>query len=104
MQLFTLQRTFFAIHNESAYIQIDLLITVDNIVMVHQACWLLLQKKKIFKKISSNFTKIITTTYTVELLVGALQTLLGLLGLHQILQTFTKIDRVRGGEEGQMTE
>lgn len=29
-------------------------------------------------------------TYAVELLVGALQTLLGLLGLHQILQTFIK--------------
>lgn len=34
-------------------------------------------------------------THTVKLLVGALQTLLSLLGIHEILQTFIKIDSER---------
>jgi len=36
------------------------------------------------------FLKFWVKTYTVKLLVGALQTLLGPLGLHQILQTVIK--------------
>lgn len=39
-------------------------------------------------------------TYTVQLLVGALQTLLGPLGLYQILQTFIKTGRLGRGEAG----
>lgn len=43
-------------------------------------------------------------THAVQLLVGALQTLLGLLGLHQILQTFKRkigaSQRGWGGEGG----
>lgn len=43
------------------------------------------------------FDLVLLQTHAVKLLVGALQTLLGLLGFQEILQTFIKIELSLGG-------